>query len=381
MLMGIKNFLLLFMLLIVNGTKLFSFAFHSPPLALSTSQFLVPLSSPSSVASAPISSSLLQMSSLSSSGSSPSPTDTMSLAVSKALGRQVELVATSGGGASGGGGATTSIMVDKISGDKYFCKSARNKYNMLMAEYLGVQEMADTKTIRVPTPIAFGQHEQTGQAFAIFEYLEFVSGGAGGKKGKKNHHYELGVQLAKMHRHVSESGFGFHVDNTIGATPQPNLPWMDNWADFWIEHRLGHMLHLTGNVRYNDKKIEQLKAKTRDLISHHNPQPSLLHGDLWGGNKGFCKKRDGGNGNVIVPVIFDPATYYGDREADIAMTYLFGGFNADFYKGYEMEWELPEGHEKRRTIYNLYHILNHQVLFGGSYMQEARSLIEEILRM
>ncbi len=108
------------------------------------------------------------------------------------------------------------------------------------------------------------------------------------------------------------------------------------------------MLRLTGNVRLNDKKIDQLKSKTRELISKHNPQPSLLHGDLWGGNKGFCKvkvKDSDGNGNqngATMPVIFDPATYYGDREADIAMTYLFGGFNDEFYKGYEFEWELPE---------------------------------------
>ncbi len=168
---------------------------------------------------------------------SSSPIDTMSSAVSEALGRQVDLVSTSGGGASGGGGAMTSIMKDKISGEKYFCKSARgqNKYNMLMAEFMGAQEMANTNTIQVPTPIAFGMHEQTGQAFAIFEYLEFVSGG-GGRKTKN--YYELGVKLAKMHRNISQDGFGFHVDNTIGATPQPNLPWMDDWADFWIEHRL-----------------------------------------------------------------------------------------------------------------------------------------------
>ncbi len=111
------------------------------------------------------------------------------------------------------------------------------------------------------------------------------------------------------------------------------------------------MLRLTGNARLNDKKIDQLKSKTRELISQHNPQPSLLHGDLWGGNKGFCKmqqvndddeKEESENGTVVVPVIFDPATYYGDREADIAMTYLFGGFNAEFYEGYEFEWELPE---------------------------------------
>jgi len=101
-------------------------------------------------------------------------------------------------------------------------------------------------------------------------------------------------------------------------------------------HRLGHMLKLTGNAGLSQKEVDQLRQKTRELLSH-NPQPSLLHGDLWGGNKGFCKK-DG----KTIPVIFDPATYYGDREADVAMTYVFGGFSSDFYKGYESEWPLPE---------------------------------------
>jgi hypothetical protein len=139
----------------------------------------------------------------------------------------------------------------------------------------------------------------------------------------------------KMHRHTSDKGFGFHVDNTIGATFQPNLPWKENWADFWDEHRLGHMLKLTGDAGLSNETVEMLRQKTRELLSH-NPVPSAIHGDLWGGNKGFCEK----NGKVV-PVIFDPAFYYGDREADVAMTYLFGGFGSDFYKGYESEWPLP----------------------------------------
>ena len=141
-----------------------------------------------------------------------------------------------------------------------------------------------------------------------------------------------------MHRSTSDKGFGFDVDNTIGATPQPNLPWMADWADFWDTHRLEHMLKLTGNCGMNAKDVEALRQKTRELLSHQ-PAPSLLHGDLWGGNKGFCKRKDDG---ATVPVIFDPATYYGDREADVAMTYVFGGFTGDFYKGYESEWPLPE---------------------------------------
>jgi fructosamine-3-kinase len=156
-----------------------------------------------------------------------------------------------------------------------------------------------------------------------------------------------------MHRHTSDKGFGFNVDNTIGATAQPNLPWKEDWADFWDEHRLGHMLKLTGDAGLTKDKVDKLRQKTRELLSH-KPAPSLIHGDLWGGNKGFCRK-DG----EVIPVIFDPATYYGDREADVAMTYVFGGFGPDFYDGYNSEWLLPEvrGH---CSIYPLFeiHLLN-----------------------
>lgn len=270
--------------------------------------------------------------------------EAVSVAASKALGEKVSLVATSGGGYSGGGGASTSALLDKETNNKYFLKSARNGLDMLRAEYEGVKAMADTGAIQVPTPITFGEFEKTGQGFALFEYLEFC--GAGGAS-----QYDLGVNLAKMHQSVSDKGFGFHIDNTIGATPQPNS-WEATWPDFWDKNRLGHMLKLTGNAGLTSDKVEKLRQKTRELLSH-NPAPSIIHGDLWGGNKGFCKK-DG----KVVPVIFDPATYYGDREADVAMTYVFGGFSSDFYDGYETEWPLPDGHEKRRTVYNLYHILN-----------------------
>eukprot|EP00543_Licmophora_paradoxa_P007016 CAMPEP_0202453490 /NCGR_PEP_ID=MMETSP1360-20130828/11456_1 /ASSEMBLY_ACC=CAM_ASM_000848 /TAXON_ID=515479 /ORGANISM="Licmophora paradoxa, Strain CCMP2313" /LENGTH=257 /DNA_ID=CAMNT_0049072599 /DNA_START=52 /DNA_END=822 /DNA_ORIENTATION=+ len=254
----------------------------------------------------------------------PDMLNKMSEAVSESLGRTVRLTQSTGGGYSGGGGASTSAVIDQEGQTKYFVKSAYGEIDMLRAEYLGVKEMSSTRSIRVPTPVAFG--EEGSKAFVVFEYLNFCGGGD---------EFQLGVQLAKMHRHFSENGkFGFHVDNTIGATPQPNMPWCDNWADFWDTHRLGHMLKLTGDAGLTNDDVEALRKKTRELLSEHNPSPSLIHGDLWGGNKGYAKEEDGS----IVPVIFDPATYYGDREADVAMTYLFGGFGSDFYKGYESEW-------------------------------------------
>lgn len=288
--------------------------------------------------------------------------DALSKAASEALGRAVNLAPTSGGGYSGGGGASTSAVSDQATGERYFVKSASGAKDMLRAEYLGVKEMSETSTIRVPKPVTFGEHGS--KAFVIFEYLEFTGGGS---------QYEMGQQLAKMHRSLSDKGFGFHVENTIGATPQPN-GWMNSWPDFWDKHRLGHMLTLTYDAGLSQDKVEKLRQKTRELLSH-NPAPSLIHGDLWGGNKGFVKE-----GGKVVPCIFDPATYYGDREADVAMTYLFGGFSGDFYEGYNAEWPLPPGHEKRRTVYNLYHILNHEVLFGGGYRSQARGMIEQILR-
>lgn len=248
--------------------------------------------------------------------------------LSQTLGRTVQITPTSGGGASGGGGASTSVVRDSVTQEPYFCKVASSsRSDMLRAEFLGVQALAASQTMRVPTPLCFGQDGT--RSFVIFEYLQFCSGGSG---------RETGVQLAKMHRTLSTNGlFGFDVDNTIGATPQPNLPWKEDWADFWDTHRLGHMLELTDNAGYGDDEIEKLRIKTKQLLSH-KPQPSLLHGDLWGGNKGYVREADG----TVVPVIFDPAVYYGDREADIAMTYLFGGFGSDFYQGYESEWPLPE---------------------------------------
>ena len=161
---------------------------------------------------------------------------------------------------------------------------------MLQAEYRGVQEMAETNTIRVPRPICFGEHRRRG--FAVFEHLEFCRGGS---------EYELGQQLARMHRHTAEQ-FGLSFDNTIGVTHQPNA-WRDSWPGLWEEMRLNHMLRLTNNVGFDDKKIEALRTKTRELLDH-DPVPSLVHGDLWGGNKGYCLE-DGKR----VPVIFDPATY------------------------------------------------------------------------
>ena len=221
--------------------------------------------------------------------------------------------------------------------------------------------MYETGTMKVPRPIVFGSCEdyRTGP-FVVFEYLNLGGGGDEAEKGRK---------LALMHKCTSPNGmYGFHCDNTIGATPQAN-GWISNWADFYVERRFRAILGMCSNLGYADSDIDRVAEVIKKELSSRDVAPSLLHGDLWGGNSGYA---DGD------PVIFDPATYYGDREADIAMTQLFGGYGAKFYEGYNAVLPIEEGFERRKVIYNFYHIANHYILFGGGYMNQARSMFEQI---
>ena len=165
----------------------------------------------------------------------------------------------------------------------------------------------------------------------------------------------LAQMLAKLHR-TSGPRFGWHRDNWIGATPQLN-DWRDDWATFFLECRIEPQLAL---ARRNGFSIPFPKE---NLLEGHKPSPSLLHGDLWSGNAGFIDEG---------PVIFDPAVYYGDREADIAMTELFGGFPARFYAAYSEAYPLPDGYEARKHLYNLYHLLNHLNIFGAGYLAQVQ---------
>jgi protein-ribulosamine 3-kinase len=166
----------------------------------------------------------------------------------------------------------------------------------------------------------------------------------------------LARMLATLHR-TTGPRFGWHRDNWIGATPQINT-WCDDWCEFWQERRMRPQLEL---ARKNGFDIPDPPKLT------HNPRPSLLHGDLWNGNAGFIE--DG-------PVIFDPAVYYGDREADLAMTELFGGFPARFYDAYHEAFPLPTGYETRKHFYNLYHLLNHLNIFGAGYLAPVRRTLD-----
>jgi fructosamine-3-kinase len=232
---------------------------------------------------------------------------------------------------------------------------------MFEAEALGLQQMLATATIRVPKPICWGIVADS--AYLVLEWLEL---GSGDTKSWQ----EMGRKLAAMHSHTSSKGFGWIQNNTIGSTPQINT-WTADWAEFYAQDRLGYQFQLAKRQGGHFPQQETLLAAIPLMFADYQPQPSLVHGDLWGGNAACTVTGE--------PVIFDPATYFGDREVDIAMTELFGGFPAAFYHGYNEVFPLEPGYEKRKTLYNLYHILNHFNLFAGGYGAQASRMIAQIL--
>ena len=261
-----------------------------------------------------------------------------------------------------GGGCINEAV--RISGDgrDFFVKlNIAARQDMFVAEAEGLREIAATGTVRVPEPVCWGL--AGAQSYLVLNYLAF---------GRAGRDALLGEQLAAMH-HTTQAQFGWHRDNTIGSTPQINTPHSD-WISFWRDRRLGFQLDLAARNGWGgelQRLGERLLPSFAALFQGYRPQPSLLHGDLWSGNHGYL--ADG------CPVIFDPAPYYGDREADLAMTQLFGGFGADFYAGYRAAWSLDAGYAVRKQLYNLYHVLNHLNLFGGGYQSQALSLLRQLL--
>ncbi|MDO8703785.1 MAG: fructosamine kinase family protein [Sulfuricaulis sp.] len=260
-----------------------------------------------------------------------------------------------------GGGCINSATVLQDGERRFFVKlNDAARVSMFTAEAEGLKEITRSRSIRVPEPICWGTAD--GAAYLVLEYLELGSADSRSLE-------QLGQQLAQMHR-ATRDQFGWRLDNTIGSTPQINTPTSD-WIEFWREHRLGYQLRLAVRNGCNIlSKGERLMAELSEFFRSYRPVPSLLHGDLWGGNVGATQNH---------PVIFDPAVYYGDREADLAMTELFGGFSARFYQAYQGAWPLDAGYEVRKTLYNLYHVLNHFNLFGGGYGSQAGRMIDRLL--
>jgi fructosamine-3-kinase len=245
---------------------------------------------------------------------------------------------------------------------RYFVKANRaGCLPMFEAEADALRALAATQCIRVPQPVCIGT--TAAQAFLVLEHLDLGDGGDAAL---------LGEQLAHLHR-VPQARFGWAHDNWIGSTPQANA-WQHDWIAFWREQRLGFQLALAARNGYGgalQRDGDRLLARLDALFDGYTPSPSLLHGDLWGGNHGYL--ADG------TPVIFDPALYVGDRECDLAMSELFGGFAPDFHAAYRASWPLDAGYAVRKSLYNLYHILNHANLFGGGYAAQAARMTAALL--
>lgn len=262
-----------------------------------------------------------------------------------------------------GGDIASAWRLSLADGRSLFYKTARG--GIFPAEAAGLEALAAPGVLRVPTVVAVAPD---------FLALEAITPGRRGP----GFFERFGRQLATLHR-TSSPSFGFERDNFIGATPQPNperLAGPGVWAAWFWEHRLHYMLQRADARGLVGPSLSQamarLEPKLPALLEGTDEPPSLLHGDLWGGN--FLVDEAG------EPVLIDPATHYGHREAELAMTLLFGGFPEPFYRAYEATWPLPSGWRRRVGLYQLYHVLNHLLLFGGGYEQQALQLARGCLR-
>ncbi len=259
----------------------------------------------------------------------------------------------------GGGCLHEAVRVDTPARSLFVKHNTPACADMFAAEAAGLATIAEPGALYVPQPLAHGVVAQ--RAYLVTEFVELAGTGDASA---------FGEALARLHA-ASASQYGFARDNYIGTTAQPN-GWYDDWIAFWREQRLGHQLRLAaadGHPRLAEagwRLAEELDA----LFDGYTPTPARVHGDLWAGNYGFT--ADG------AACLFDPAAYFGDREVDLAMTELFGGFDGAFYAGYRAAWPLDAGFRTRRQLYNLYHILNHAHLFGGAYARQAQRMIEQL---
>ncbi|EMI21676.1 Fructosamine/Ketosamine-3-kinase [Rhodopirellula maiorica SM1] len=261
----------------------------------------------------------------------------------------------------------------------------------------GLTALAAADTILVPKPIEVGVAAE--RAWLITEWVET-------RPLSPNFFADFGRQLAELHRVTAGSQIGWRSDNFVGSAVQPNTA-TASWADFVAENRIGFQLRWAIDQQRADAKLRRdvaaIAAAMPELLAGRADDTSLLHGDLWSGNylcgsgrhceERHCEgrhyeerdreERDGEchDYDSRVPVILDPAVYYGCREAEFGMLKLFGSCPPEFYDAYQSTWPLPDGWQRRTNVYVLYHLLNHLNLFGGGYLAQCHQVASEILRM
>tara|TARA_Y100001935_G_C17311632_1_gene516936 strand:- start:9714 stop:10592 length:879 start_codon:yes stop_codon:yes gene_type:complete len=261
------------------------------------------------------------------------------------------------------GGSINRTIKIKGQSQSWFVKiNSIEKKEIFHSEIEGLYALSKTESFDIPKILCLEEFEN--YSFLIMEYIQPT-------RCNKEKIALAGENLAKMHA-LKNIKFGWESDNFIGTTIQINS-WTDSWKEFFKENRLKFQLDLAiknGYFKNMYERNELFLEKCSSLLNHY-PEASLLHGDLWNGNF-FCGKE----GELL---IFDPAVYFGDHEADLAMTELFGGFGQDFYDAYQSILPLSEEYKIRKKLYNLYHILNHLNLFGGVYENQANEMINYLV--
>lgn len=263
-----------------------------------------------------------------------------------------------------GGSINDSRVVTLSDGGQVFIKThadAANLPAMFALEFEALKLLSSPNVIRIPRAITYGDDFIVMEAFS--------------DAGRQSNWPELmGRQLAQLHQATLNDRYGFERDNYIGTTRQINT-WSDNWLVFWREYRLGAQLSLfSSRTNENDRLLKlgsRLMEKLDDLLGGVDEPAVLLHGDLWSGNAAADEKGE--------PIIYDPASYYGHREAEIGMMRMFGGFGPRCEAAYEEVWPLVAGAEQRITLYRLYHELNHLNLFGSGYYESCISTMKSLL--
>lgn len=246
--------------------------------------------------------------------------------------------------------------------DRYFVKvNLREFITNYELEAENLKLLAETQTISVPVPLLVGTTKN--HAFLVLNYLPTKP------LDTPQHSYQFGQQLAKLHLWGEQKEYGFDVDNYLGMLVQPN-PWHKKWPLFFAEQRIGWQLQLLKEKGIVLVDIDEFVELIKQKLGAHTPSAALLHGALWHGNVAQ---------SVLGPICYDPSCYWGDRECDIALTELFGGFQPEFYQGYESIYPLDSRYEERKDIYNLYPVLSHCNHFGGHYLEQADTMIKNIL--